>query len=742
MKLYDKRSTSIPNSVRNTFLFQNNEINQKNIFLENNIELRKNKTINNFHSDYNKKFNLNNSLLQDLRIGLNSSISSYYSNKYKSDYQQNLNEKYYFSGNKNKNLKPQSVINTFIIHNVNSRPKTNSMNGSYYKRKNNSVIIVKEKKEVNSLFENHYENLNQKENIKNNIGSRKFININLENLKDLLDIKDKKEEKTKEELAPFSDNIYSLSKPFESYMNKTRADNQKNLLKAEELRKFRERGSRYSKKSLINEKLVLSNSDIIYNNGTNIIKDKEKKASLFYDDISNGVECGLECNIFESSNNNENRRYAYNENEKLIAKNIITNAKLRDDIKWEKLQPKSVEQDLLSSDDIYSSELVEGRNEIFKLFFNNRINYMDSRYKLKTPNDLKSKIGNQNKIRDNKKIISAKPTKIINNIYLNSYAKENEIFENKYNTQMNSYDFNQIYKQSLQLKNRNSNDSTSKNKKRNFTNKDNILTIGNIEDDIKILKKRVFSPINNNIIVYNNIAYNLKNPQKVLNNDKIQNPVNLNNNYHSQMNMNKKTYFSLKAPFDIYFNQNESHRKIPFKDNCNNSNGFNNLAETKKIDTNNISKNLNSGRNKNSYLENYDKPLNRRLIERNEFLDKVNWRENKSVKIIKYGKSTRNYISNNKSKKEFMEEDYKHKELLNKCIPNITKSQYYINDTSKYKFKVLKKQLIKDSERVFNLVDNLKIAQSNLIDSKKKFLIESTDNKLKRHKRSSMRSSV
>lgn len=744
MKFSNNIRTSLPNDFSNTYLLQNNKMDQENVLIENDANI-KNKTMTNFYPQNQSKYETNKSNVknkiynlssQDLRNSMDSSINFNENNKFIFDDKLNFNENNNFYRTHYINMKPRSVKDTFFVHNFNNKPQTKSINGSYYRRKNNSVIIVKQNKEVNSLFDNHFPNLNHIESITKNQKARKLKNSSLEHLKDLLAIQDNKEEKA-ENVAPNSEIFSSSLNPFESYLERTRADNQKNLLRAEELSKLNEKRSRGTKKTsiyedyLVNEEVVLSNSDRKNNyEESNIIKDKEEKKSnlLFNDHMSNGFQCGLEYEILESPNRiNQNLRYNENEDQELVQKNIITNAKLRDNIKWDKLQPKNEEEDLINYIDMFSSQFVEGKNETFKLYFQNRISYLDTRFKLKTPNDLRSKIGERNKVNDIKKVSSAKPTKIINNIYSYSYAKENENIQDKYNKLMNFSSSNKTHKNSLYfggINNASNKNSLIKNKG-NISIKDNIIPSGNIEDNMKILKKRVYSPFNNNFIVYKNVAYNLKSVDKDSNNN---NQIN-----QSSLKLNNKVNDGLKVRFDINCKQYEGNKIIPFKDNCNTSNGFNNLAEDNLLD-----------KNTNKYSNKFNKHNNlqaekKRLIVKKEFLDKVNWRENKSVKIIKGGKSSTNYILNAENKNEFLQEDFKLKKPLNKYFPNITNSQYYIEDTSKHKFKVLKKQLVKESERVFNILDHLKKAQGNLIDTKRKFLIESTENKLKKYTRSSMR---
>jgi len=664
-------------------------------------------------------------------------------------------------------MMPKSMRDTFFSQKLSSNPIAKSMNGSYYKKRNNSVIIIKDK---NSLFNNENFDCNNISNISPDKDyyklPKKLKNITMEHLKDLLDIKTDKDELDDEEFAPLQQS-YPILNPFKSYLERTRMDNARNLNNKNienEIQKLKEKNrikqeKKYLLKEDLNKNVDLRISQEILdmqkkNEYKAQIKAKRENKAFFSPNNpeikSSGVQC-VEKKFFESPINNEEIT-ANKDSENLVSNNIITNAKLRDNIKWEKLKPKEDENDYLNIN-MYSPQFVEGKNEIFKLYFNNKINYLDSRFKLKTPNDLKSKIGTQHTINIIKKGSSAKP-KIINSIYCNSYAKEVENLQyfplNQIKTKIDKP--NKFWNNRYIEEKKDSNKYKGQNNKKNLNlaSKEKIPKSENIEDNIKILKKRVYSPIDNNVIVYKNIGYNLKNEQnenkiEYLNKNNKEDPKStekLSHNYNPTSKDNNKNYCSKEL---------DNANNAAFNDKYNTLESLNNFVENseknkihKNIQNLEISKNIANGKEAKELMIKLDKNINERANEKLRFLDKVDWRKNNTVKIIKGGLADKKSLEDIEiihldSGNFFQTATKEKKSISHRYFPNVNNSQYYNDETSKSKFKILKKQLNKESEKVFNRLDDLKKAQCDLLDSKRKFLIETTENKLKRFTRSSIR---
>ncbi len=652
-------------------------------------------------------------------------------------------------------LKTKPVKDDIIEHKVDNHPIKNSLNGSYYKKMNNSLIVVKDKinsnNDQNICDNNINNNYNRNANNKtpNEVVGNRLKNITIEHLKDLLDIKE--DSGQKKEIIPYYEKYSSYLNPFDTYLEKTKIDNERDLNKYDLKREIAKNHIKRKKiKSLQNQNDDVAN---IINKGNNQIETEieiksnqdtklkvlsKKSSDSLIVIMDDGVQCGSE------KKNNDT------ENDDMNKKHLITNSKLRDEIKWDKLKQKS-EDDINNflNVNLYNTRFVDEKNEIFKLYYQNKIN-IDSRFKLKTPNILKSRIGNENKIKEIKKVSSAKP-KIVNNIYTRSYSKDDEIFHQKYIAHLKNFNNNkEKFKQFFQIQDIDeANDlkfCQNKTRRNNYFQKEYFMQNELVEENIKILKKRVVSPLSNSIIVYKNIGYDMKKSDyenqyemEFMKKTKSSKTLQMRQNNNDDRIKDNNIKYNIKENSDNLKNNG-------FNEHCNTSNGFLNIVEFNFIDKSNINKNSNhpynsaikSKVNDSNILRFSNNKGSDKSSDKFNFLEKVNWKNNQESKITKSPFMNKNINENkftNKDRKnsDLYEFQYKMNSLNQNYFPNVTNSQYYIDETSNNKFKILKKQLNKNSEKVFNMLDNLKRAQYDMTDTKRKFLIDSNDNKLKRY---------
>lgn len=846
-----RKKSSISNnakkSVESNLIYQSEIHEKKQIFLENIVNLIKNESVTNTPFPRSAQ----------LKIRPNK-ISSYIIN--------NREKKIIIS---NDNL-------------LQSHQKTNSLKGIYYKKRNNSVILVNIKdRDIYSSYnikndfnkkifrpENESRNNDIKFNNEQN-SSRRLKNLTVERLKDLLDIKpdnnDLYAENNKNSNLDMLNRNLNLN-PFDTYLEKTRIENKRNLLKED---KLYDNTNIYKNKSSkkVQNKNILSDSlddktkaqekieidqDIIFadNKDNDLFKNenlgKNKNLEIKEKEIiSSGVQCGI---YLKSEENNPRKTQSANVIKKrlneIFNNNIITNAKIRDKVKWEKIKIKDEEDENLININLYNSEFIDGKNEIFKLYLQNKIKN-DSRFKVKTPHDLKSKMSTKNMQNDIK--ISSAKSKQLNKVYKYSYSKDLDLiqsqnFEENTNENIIQNSFLKIKATGSSIKRNNIigslnnfykiNDSSNnpiQEKFKKFKQINNLdeannfnkkriknkviklsypsLISNNIEENVQILSKRIHSPEDKKYIKYNNINYNF-NRENFMNNNlnsdhhnnnEIQDPqicdtkhreemksVNTKNNYDPDLNiLNKnqkevkyieykdndeaiKCYFDDKVIFNKISNnclkgnnENNCNNKNIINcnymnDNCNTSNGFNNPSDLNFFDknTNKIQINLNNLNNNkifsshNSNLNMFSQHANSpsESKERPEFLEKVNWNENKTAKIITGGKFKifnkifeKEKIMNIKKFNIHNSPTTYHKRQKSSVpiIPNVVESQYYNDDHVKDKFKILKRQIDKNSQKANHMLDNLKRIQYDLFDSKRKFFLDSDDNKLKKSTRRS-----
>jgi len=520
-------------------------------------------------------------------------------------------------------------------------------------------------------------------------------------------------------------------------------------IKSENVNKFtNEKEINFSPEKIINDKdinLYLMNK--LNDKEINVSPDKDENFSceLQYDKndiILNSPE------IRDDLNNNKITQNIFNNN-------IIKNAQLRENIKHRKIKPKNEEEESRININMYKSEFIEGRNEIMKLYLENKI--CNSPLKIKTPKNSNSKIGVQNKIINSKKFLTIKPNILTNKSDNINSKDELEEIELKYRFYIqNFYKKKEKFPQFFQINNLDDAMNiklTNKNMKRlklNFL-KDNVIKSELIEDNFKSMKERINYLIGTNTIVYNNILYKFKNEEKATENNEVPSKS------ESKKDIRKKDINKKNEKLKVFFNKYEpkdyeDQKKISSNDYCNTSNDLVNNSDfynlEKKKTSNKFLKpcynTFKSNENNDIKIIQKKNKSFKKIFIKNKFIENINFINNK--------KSFNNVKGKNYKENADIDHLYQYKKNLNKFESEISaqpkirnlnnntaimKNDYFSKEPSKNKFKILKKQLKKDSEKVLFVLENLKKTQSELDESKRKFLVDSVENKLKRDIRSS-----
>jgi hypothetical protein len=620
---------------------------------------------------------------------------------------------------------------------------------------------------------------------------KKLKNITIGHIKDLLDIRETNEDNYIENKVPdYNENYSNHFKPYNNNF-KNRRENSKNN-KQQNSKNLSISNINYEMESIISfndnsNKIIEENIPLkkneICSSGIQCVRiiETQRKDSQKINTNSNSIFSRKVDDVqmkYDMENNNQNE-----EQELLFIEtnNFLKNEKIKDRLNENNKNKTNNPSNSLNINFV-ESKFIDTKNQILKLYLQNK--KLNQRDNLRTPENL---IYN---LMDNhmKDILSPKNRNNLKNILINRYTidEQRKIFneiDNYVYKSKNIMDLEeQLYfsdrkihklKKFNQITPKKRDEIKSANfkiiQKRNCYSSYKIKrmeidnTLGQNEDSLKVLKKRVQSPDGlNKCVIYQNINNYL------LNGD-MKNNKNINKrNDIRKKNNNNENYYNSTEDCQYHLNNEELLKDYFEKSNkeVNESFNFKNFINiTKKV--NNLDEfNSSNGYHFGEYTNFYERVIKSK--NNNEFnynnineIDesnnnnnckslKINWKEN-NINMIK---QRNNFFSpkkinlneminfNNKEFKKRTNSDifvciedhpeFEKKDPDDKNKNDISKNQN--DDKNNLKFKIIKNKTIDEVKKNYNtlLINDDKRPQTEFINLKKKILIESKENKLRK----------